>query len=96
MKKAHFDFLGAHLGKTFTHARFVQKIRSKKGISMKQYQRIYTCKDFTEALEEFFESRQLEKHIHVSKMSEGQKQVALQKIQVFENAFRTGVFNKIN
>jgi hypothetical protein len=96
-KMPHLEYLYQNVSKELL-ARYpvVQEIHKKSGISMKDYQTLYSISAFTEVWRELFASRRLYLDLMTSRSSQEVKKIHQKKIAVFEKAFIKQEFNRIN
>lgn len=96
-KMPHLEYLYSSVSKEVL-ARYpeVQEIHKKSGISMKDYQTLYSISAFSDVWRELFASRRLYLDLMTSRSSQEVKKIHQKKIAVFEKAFIKQEFNRIN
>lgn len=75
---------------------FMKYLKKKNGISLEDYQKLYSFEEFYDIFEAMFASRYLFRELMLSRSHVETKKIHQRKINVFERAFRTKVFDKIN
>jgi hypothetical protein len=96
-KRAHLDLLYSMLGREFVMGfELIQRLESKNGISMSDYEALYKMPEFEECWIYLFERRILYRELMLSRSTIGAKEIHVRKIYVFERAFKTKCFKHIN
>ena len=96
-KGPHLQYLEKELGKNFVNSfEVVQEIKMKNGISMKDYENLYRISAFEEAFDKFFKNKVLFRELMISRSSTKARKVHILKLNVFEEAYHSKNFSRIN
>ena len=96
-KGTHLSFLLRHYGEEHLYSfPFMVDIRDKHGINLTDYENIYKCEGLREGVVAMFKSRVLYRELMISRCYHGARTVHHEKLHLFEKAFRSKVFDKIN
>jgi hypothetical protein len=95
-KGPHLSFLQKILGSEVEKHPFVQYLRSKDGISLKDYENLYKIEEFEEAFKAMFKCRFLYREMLLSRSDPETKKIHQRKLYVFEEAFLSKSFTRIN
>ena len=92
-KVPHFSFIDKKKGSNFIKLHpELMKIKSKVGITMEDYKKMYEVEDLKEVWEKFFSSQALYRELMISRTGAEYRLVYVRFLQKFEEAFRTGAF----
>ena len=75
---------------------FITYLLEKDGISLKDYEHLYNMPEFSAAFEAMFKCRHLYRELMLSRSGLKAKKVHQSKLYVFEDAFRTRIFPRVN
>lgn len=80
----------------FNSIEIIEYLRGKNGISLEDYERLYRMKEFSAAFEAMFRCKYLYRELLLSRSILATKKDHMKKLYVFEEAFRSQSFKKIN
>jgi len=96
-KGPHLQFLSEQKGMDYMMSfPLIQDIKEKNGISMTDYEKLYKVPEFEEVWKEMFETRYLYRAMMLSRSTAVARKIHVKKIPVFQEAFVTKIFNRIN
>ena len=95
-KKAHLGVLEQAFGPKIYNHELVKGIKGKNGINMKELEKLYNEPEFRPCFQEYFKSKQIYRDLQQLRTTVHTKLIYLAKVHVFEEAFKTGVFDHIN
>lgn len=95
-KGPHLQFLRSYLQEDLMQYEFIRYLEDKDGISLKDYECLYNMPEFQGAFEAMFKCKFLYRELMLSRSCLNAKKVHQRKLYVFEDAFRTKTFPRIN
>jgi hypothetical protein len=96
-KGPHLQYLEKELGARYVNNfNLIKEIKAKSGISMNDYEMLYKVPEFQEAFVNFFKTKVLYRELMLSRSSLTARKTHMKKLAVFEDAFLSKEFTKIN
>ncbi len=95
-KGPHLQYLERYIGPQVNNLEFIQYLRKKDGISLRDYEQLYQTPEFHDAFESMFRCKYLYRDLLLSRSDPYTKKIHQRKVHVFEDAFKAQSFTRIN